>query len=69
MKRVAIGAALATLAAMVISRLPLDQLRRLFRPGLADMTKEELYQRAQVADIPGRSQMTKDELIAALEEA
>jgi hypothetical protein len=68
-KRIAIGAALSTLAAMVISRLPLDQLRRRFRPGLADLTKEELYQRAQAADIPNRSQMTKDELIAALEEA
>ena len=29
-------------------------------------TKEELYQRAQDEDIPGRSQMTKEELAAAL---
>jgi iron-sulfur cluster repair protein YtfE (RIC family) len=30
-------------------------------------TKDELYQRAQEADIPGRSHMTKDELAQALE--
>jgi iron-sulfur cluster repair protein YtfE (RIC family) len=34
-----------------------------------DVTKDELYQRAQAADIPGRSQMTKDELAEALESA
>ena len=33
---------------------------------LEDMSRDELYQRAQDADIPGRSSMTKDELIAAL---
>jgi hypothetical protein len=33
---------------------------------LDDLTKDELYQRAQEADIPGRSEMTKDELVAAL---
>lgn len=32
-----------------------------------DLTKEELYQRAQERDIPGRSQMNKDELKEALE--
>jgi iron-sulfur cluster repair protein YtfE (RIC family) len=31
-----------------------------------DMSRDELYQRAQDADIPGRSSMTKAELIAAL---
>ena len=35
-------------------------------PDLEDLTKEELYHRAQDADIPGRSEMSKDELIAAL---
>jgi hypothetical protein len=30
------------------------------------LTKEELYARAQEADIPGRSEMSKDELVAAL---
>jgi DNA end-binding protein Ku len=33
---------------------------------LDDLTKEELYQRAQEADIAGRSEMTKDQLVAAL---
>lgn len=37
------------------------------RPGsLEDLTKDELYARAQDADIPGRSEMSKDQLIAAL---
>jgi hypothetical protein len=33
---------------------------------LEDLTKEELYERAQQADIPGRSTMSKDQLITAL---
>ena len=33
---------------------------------LEDRTKEQLYERAQQMDIQGRSQMTKDELIAAI---
>ncbi len=33
---------------------------------LDDLTKEELYARAQEADIPGRSEMSKDELVEAL---
>lgn len=33
-----------------------------------DMTKEELYHRAQERDIPGRSNMTKDELKDALQD-
>lgn len=37
------------------------------RPGsLESLTKEELYARAQEADVPGRSEMSKDELISAL---
>jgi hypothetical protein len=36
---------------------------------LEDMTKDELYERAQKADIPGRSEMTKGELIEALRSA
>ena len=36
---------------------------------LEDMTKDELYERAQKADIPGRSEMTKSELIEALRSA
>lgn len=34
--------------------------------GYAELTKEELYERAQAANIHGRSKMTKEELIAAL---
>src|SRR5690606_21035577 len=34
--------------------------------GLADLSKEELYERASEAGIAGRSKMTKDELVAAL---
>ena len=33
---------------------------------LDELTKEELYERAQKADIPARAGMTKDELVAAL---
>ena len=33
---------------------------------LEALTKEELYARAQDAEIPGRSEMSKDELVAAL---
>lgn len=36
--------------------------------GLDALTKEELYERAQEADIAGRSEMSKDELIEALRE-
>ncbi len=34
--------------------------------GLKDLTREELYERAQDADVPGRSSMSKDELVKAL---
>jgi Rho termination factor-like protein len=33
---------------------------------LEDLTKDELYERAREADIEGRSEMTKEELIDAL---
>jgi len=67
-KRIAIGAILATVVAMVVKRLPIDELRRRVRPRLDDLTKEELYHRAQEADIQGRGHMSKDELINALKE-
>ena len=35
-------------------------------PDLASLTKDELYQRARDRDIPGRSRMTKSELVRAL---
>ena len=37
--------------------------------GLADLSKEELYDRATEKSIPGRSKMSKLKLIAALEQA
>lgn len=39
------------------------------RDASPDMSKEELYKRAQASGIPGRSSMTKDELAAAVNEA
>ena len=36
-------------------------------PELRDLTRDELYERAQAAGIPGRSGMSKDQLIDALE--
>jgi DNA end-binding protein Ku len=37
--------------------------------GLDALSKEELYERAKAADIPGRSDMSKKELIEALKAA
>jgi hypothetical protein len=47
------------------------RLAALRRPNvdLEDLSRDELYRRAQEADIPGRSDMTKDELIHALRSA
>ena len=46
-------------------RSPSDDSRA--RPRrLEDLTKEELYARAQEADIPGRSEMSKEQLAEAL---
>jgi DNA end-binding protein Ku len=39
------------------------------RDGLGSLSKDELYERAKQADIPGRSDMSKEELIEALEAA
>lgn len=38
------------------------------QPSALDLTKEELYQQAVDADIPGRSKMNKEELANAIEE-
>ncbi|GAB2583014.1 hypothetical protein GCM10027168_14630 [Streptomyces capparidis] len=35
---------------------------------IGDMTREELYEKAKEADVPGRSGMKKDELVEALRE-
>jgi DNA end-binding protein Ku len=39
------------------------------RNGLTKLSKDELYERAKKADIPGRADMSKEELIEALEAA
>jgi DNA end-binding protein Ku len=39
------------------------------RDGLGSLSKDELYERAKKADIPGRADMSKEELIEALEAA
>jgi DNA end-binding protein Ku len=39
------------------------------RDGLAKLSKDELYERAKKADIPGRADMSKEELIEALKAA
>jgi hypothetical protein len=70
MRRLVIGAGIGMLAAATFFRRPLWQLavalpqRR--SPDLDDLTKDELYRRAQKADVAGRSEMTKDELVRAL---
>jgi hypothetical protein len=44
-------------------------MRRLRATGddLSRLTREELYGRAQAAEIPGRSSMSKDDLVQALQ--
>ena len=58
---------------MVAAALLFQPLRRLvaalpelLSPDLDELTKDQLYRRAQKADIAGRSEMTKDELVLAL---
>ena len=47
---------------------PLGERHQATRPSgrLEDMTQEQLYERAQEADIPGRSEMSKEQLVEAL---
>ena len=74
MKFLFVGGALGAVLAFLLVRKRdavrgmLDQtpLNRGRVSNLEDLTKDELYARAQKADIPGRSEMTKDELINAL---
>jgi hypothetical protein len=67
-KRLVLGAGIAILIAALWR--PLSQLvgwaRSKAATPLDELTKEELYRRAQDADIPGRSEMSKDELVRAL---
>jgi DNA end-binding protein Ku len=71
-KRLLLGVGVAVLGAILFVRLSVPQKLRSFRDGpveLGELPKDELYRRAQEADIPGRSQMTKQELIEALKDA
>ena len=65
MKPLIIGLAVSALAAAGVARFAPGLLRR--GGELGELTKEELYKKAQEADIPGRSEMNKDQLIEALE--
>ena len=49
-----------------IAALDLDECRQAVADDVIDLTKDELYRRAQEADIPGRSSMSKRELADAL---
>ena len=64
MKPLIIGLTASALAAMGVARFAPGLLRR--GGDLSELTKEELYKKAQAADIPGRSEMTKEQLIEAL---
>jgi hypothetical protein len=72
MNRLLIGGLIGTAVAVLFRRIAvLDLLRQRARATgqaehLQTLTKDELYARAQEADIPGRSEMTKDELAKAL---
>jgi len=68
--RMRTAALLAGLASAGAGAVPVLR-KRLSRPGggprnLEDLTKDELYARAQAAEIPGRSEMSKEQLVAAL---
>lgn len=68
-KRLIMGTGLGALGAILLVRSSVVQKVRSRRDqglGLDELHKDELYRRAQDADIPGRSQMTKQELIEAL---
>lgn len=74
LKGLLIGAGIGTALALLFKRQdgqPLLQraIRFVRRTRLEDLTRDELYARAQEADIPGRSEMTKDELLKALAKA
>ncbi len=76
MRFLVLGGALGLVVAFLLRnrdavRGMLDQrpLNRGRASNLEDMTKDQLYERAQKADIPGRSEMTKGELIEVLRSA
>ncbi len=56
-------------AAPVKSRLAGKTVKKKKTPAFDDWTKEQLYRKAQELDIPGRSRMSKAELVKALKKA
>ena len=71
LRRLGVVAGLASLTAVPqLRKRVASAIARAPRPSvparLENLTKEELYVRAQAADIPGRSEMSKDQLIEAL---
>jgi hypothetical protein len=68
LRNLALLAGLASLAAVPQVRERIASLVAGIRSDrtLEDLTREELYARAQEAEIPGRSEMSKEELVAAL---
>jgi hypothetical protein len=67
MKRLVLGVGLGVALASLIARSAFLS-RLLGKPSLDELTKEELYRRAQEAEVPGRSGMSKGELVDALKE-
>ena len=64
-----IGALIGYLASRRRELRSLVNRRRAAKHEIQDLTREQLYERAQAAEIPGRSTMNKDELREAVEEA
>ncbi len=64
-----LGALIGYLASRGRELLSLVNRRRAAKHQIQDLTREQLYERAQAAEISGRSTMNKDELRAAVEEA
>jgi DNA end-binding protein Ku len=62
-------AALRASLAAAEGRRPARGKKRVARDDLESLSKDELYDLAKKADIPGRSDMSKEELAAALSEA
>jgi hypothetical protein len=60
-----VGTAIAAAALRQLVRRPAAEAPDR-APDLDALTKDELYERAQAEDIPGRSRMSKAELVAAL---
>jgi len=64
MGKLALLAGVASAGAVPVLRRRLS--RRAAAAKLEDLTQDELYARAQAEEIPGRSEMSKDELVEAL---